>query len=138
MRFMDDVFARLEAHRFACLRQISLCCGLGQPDGNGSGNATGGADQSLPRQIARVTFAVTHGGFLFCKAKSASLSVAAVALAGFGHRFSVPATILGQRPPDIIAFGEAAVIVAADISLVAPGVNQFTLVSFAFRGSHCG
>ena len=70
--------------------------------------------------------------------KSASLTVAAVTLAWFGNRLRVPATVLGERLADIIALGKAAVIVAADISLVAPGVNQFTLVSFALRGSQCG
>jgi hypothetical protein len=55
------------------------------------------------------------------------LAVALVTLAALGFRPGITFLVLGQAPADIVGFLELAFFVAANISFVGAGIDQFAL-----------
>ncbi|CDI12398.1 protein of unknown function (plasmid) [Agrobacterium pusense] len=55
------------------------------------------------------------------------LAITPVALARFRIMLRIVARVGGERSRDVDAFLELAVLIAAHITLVGPGINQFTL-----------
>src|SRR4051794_15959730 len=65
---------------------------------------------------------------------SLPLPVPFFALAGSGLRLRVLPDVPGERPPDIIALGESALLVPADESLVRAGVDQLSVAGLLLHG----
>ena len=55
------------------------------------------------------------------------LAIAFVTLARFGFKVGIVSGVGRQRPRDVVALLELALLVATDIAFVGPGIDQFTL-----------
>src|SRR4051794_40702992 len=69
-----------------------------------------------------------------CRSPLLPLPVPFVALAGSGLSLRVLPDVPGERPADVIALGEPALLVAADESLVGAGVDELAIAGLLLHG----